>query len=78
MNIEVAKQPFVLKMSVMDAAIILGNLILALKHPDNSGHSAAIARQICKDIFDTLVIANFYDPESESAVLDELKSLKIL
>ena len=52
-----------LTLSQMEILIILGNLILALKHPDNEGPSSDIARRIATELAEILIDTKFDIPE---------------
>jgi hypothetical protein len=58
-----AARLFIIETTVMHAHVIMGNLILSLKHPGNRGPSSHIAKKIASDLLSTLVAMGFYEDQ---------------
>lgn len=49
------RHPFVLEVDVVTATVIVGEIELALRHPDNTGRSSEIAWRVALDLIEALV-----------------------
>jgi len=67
---EILEKEVSVDMRIMDMMVITGELILALKLPENNGPSADMARGIARTFMDTLVIEGIELPQD---VLEEWK-----
>lgn len=52
-----------LTLTQVEILTILGNLILALKHPDNEGPSSYMARHVATELAEILIKSKFDIPE---------------
>jgi len=44
-------------LTIMDRIVLVGQLLLALRHPENNGPSAARAREIARRLATTMILA---------------------
>jgi hypothetical protein len=77
MKTEMARHPFIIQATVMDAQVIMGYLILALKHPDNKGPATRLARGIARDIYLKLKEAGFYSQSEIREIEPEMAEVGI-